>query len=175
MTRSRGPNLALIAYTGLMLMASAGLTSASAQTAVDGRIVRVLIVDALRTHGFHLAHMKDGRYCVHLSGLVRLNLATIERTDAICFAKVPATIRTADRTLGLGSGNRTLYEMVSITAASKNVTLNIAYCRAEKTLPERRCFHKRYVVHMRGEDCSAEITLSRGKAVTSTCEHYAAQ
>jgi hypothetical protein len=70
---------------------------ALAQSPTDGRIVRVVyevIFDGGgprgSSWGFHLAHMKDSRYCVRLGNPGRLTLAIIEKVGDICFAGSPA-------------------------------------------------------------------------------------
>ena len=78
--------------SGLVLFCLGVLASpAIAQTPVDGRIVRVvyhIVYDGGRpssaTWGFHLACMKDGRYCVRLGNPGRLTLAIIAKVGDIC-------------------------------------------------------------------------------------------
>src|SRR5262245_22364712 len=70
----------VIVLAALFCAAHANLTPASGQTPADGRIVRVVYqVSAKGTWGFHLAHMKDGRYCVHFGNPGRLTLAHMDR------------------------------------------------------------------------------------------------
>jgi len=94
----------IIAAAALLCATSASPAPASAQTPADGRIVRVVYqVTATGTWGFHLAHMKDGRYCVHFGNPGRLTLAHMERSASICFDKIPGAVeRTPERTFQAG-------------------------------------------------------------------------
>lgn len=72
---------------------------AAAQTPVDGRIVRVVYQVVFEgggpqnsTWGFHLAHMRDGRYCVRFGNPGRLNLAIIQKVGDVCFDTIPGTV-----------------------------------------------------------------------------------
>jgi hypothetical protein len=163
---------------------------AAAQTPVDGRIVRVvyeIVFDggASRgsTWGFHLAHMRDGRYCVRLGNPGRLTLAIIEKVGDICFDGIPGTIeRTGDRTTrAFDTKNKPItlrtYQKGTIERAGDDITLTITTCSRPEGEADYRCFPSHYVVHMNGPDCSAVVTLSgsKSRAGTTTCEHYEAR
>ena len=94
MGRHSLPRIGLLLF-GLGVLAS----PATAQTPVDGRIVRVvyhIVYDGggprSATWGFHLAHMKDGRYCVRLGNPGRLTLAIIAKVGDICFDGIPGSV-----------------------------------------------------------------------------------
>ena len=172
----------IIAVAALLCTTAVGVTSLSAETPADGRIVRVVYqVGAKGTWGFHLAHMKDGRYCVHFGNPGRLTLAHMERAASICFDKVPATVdRSGERrSQAFNERNQPItlvsYQKGSIVAAGSDITLDITTCTRVEGETETHCRPNRYVVRMSGPDCNAEVTLPQGKAGTTTCEHYAAR
>lgn len=172
-----------IMLVATLVCAIAGsLAGASAQTPVDGRIVRVVYqVGTGGTWGFHLAQMKDGRYCVRFGNPGRLTLAIIERVANVCFDKMPATVeRTAEqRSRAFNTQNQPItvvsYQTGSIAAAGSDIALEITTCNRVEGETKTQCFPNRYVVRMNGPECAADIALSRGKAGPTTCEHYAAQ
>jgi hypothetical protein len=164
-------------------LALVSLTPANAQTPVDGRIVRVVYkLPSGGTWGFHLANMKDGRYCVRFGNPGRLTLGIIERVGDICFDDVPGAVQwTAERNSKAGDASQqgkiitvSSHHRGSIESSGSDITLKIATCNKAEYETEYRCFPNRYVVHMSGQGCSAEITLFRDKAAEMTCEHYAA-
>ncbi len=165
---------------------------AAAQSPVDGRIVRVvyhIVYDrgGIRgaTWGFHLAHMQDGRYCVRLGNPGRLNLATIEKFGDMCFDAIPSSDdRSAEqRSSSLDArekGKRITvvsHQKGTIAKSGDDITLDITTCNRVEGEQETRCFPYRYVVHMDGANCRAEVTLSgsQSRADRITCEHYAAR
>jgi hypothetical protein len=159
------------------------LTTAGAQTPMDGRIIRVVYkLPSGGTWGFHLAHMKDGRYCVRFGNPGRLGLSIIERVADICFDRVPSAVQqTPERTSKAGDARQrgkiitvSTHQKGSIESSGTSITLKIATCNRAEYETEHRCFPNRFVVRMNGEDCSAELALFRDKAVATTCEHYAA-
>lgn len=174
----------IIVLAALFCVAQASLTPASGQTPADGRIVRVVYqVSATGTWGFHLAHMKDGRYCVHFGNPGRLTLAQMERAANICFDRVPGAVeRTPERRFQAGDTSQqgkmvtiSTHQKGSIETSASEITLKITSCRKAEHQAEYNCLPNRYVVRMSGQNCSAEISLFKGKAGTTTCEHYAAQ
>jgi hypothetical protein len=70
------------------------------------------------------------------------------------------------------------YHKGSIAAGDGDITLDIASCsRIEGEQQEAGCSSNRYVVHIFGETCTAEISVGgRSNRITSViCEHYAAE
>lgn len=185
---SRGPGVAGVLATVLFC----GVQGATAQTPVDGRIVRV-VYDVIfddagprgSTWGFHLAHMKDGRYCVRLGNPGRLNLATIEKVGDICFAGIPGAVErskeSTTRSLDAREKgkwiNVSTYQKGSIARAGDDITLVINTCTRPEGDADYRCLPNSYVVRMTGDTCTATVTLSdsRSRAGKTTCEHYAAK
>jgi len=179
--------------SGLVLFCLGVLASpAIAQTPVDGRIVRVvyhIVYDGGRpssaTWGFHLAYMKDGRYCVRLGNPGRLNLAIIAKVGDICFDGIPGSVdRSTDqrsRSYDAREKGKQItvisYQKGTIAANGNDITLDLTTCNRIEGEPDTRCFPLRYVVHMDGSSCRAEATLSgsQSRADKITCEHYAAQ
>jgi hypothetical protein len=172
--------------TGAVLLCAAAAitTPAGAETPVDGRIVRVVYQIGTKggTWGFHLANMKDGRYCVRLGNPGRLNLAIIERVANICFDRVPGMVDRSkeqrSRAIDAADGKtKTIvsFQRGSISAAGNDITLEITTCNQVEGNAKLHCFPNRYVVRMSREGCRAEVTLSQGTAGTTTCEHYPAQ
>jgi hypothetical protein len=136
--------------------------------------------------GFHLAHMKDGSYCVRFGNPGRLTLSVIQRVANICFDKIPGTVERSkesrSRAFDVREKGKQItvvsYQKGSIAAAGSDVTLDIATCnRVEGEETEAHCSPNKYVVHINGADCSAEVTLSAkpNRVSSITCEHYAAQ
>jgi len=174
----------IIVLAALFCVAHANLTPASGQTPADGRIVRVVYqVSEKGTWGFHLAHMTDGRYCVHFGNPGRLTLAHMDRAANICFDKVPGAVeRTPERKFQAGDTGQqgktvtiSSHQKGSIETSGTGITLNITSCSKAEHQAEYTCLPNRYAVRMSGQDCSAEVTLFRGKAGSTTCEHYPAQ
>jgi len=174
----------IITGLGLLCAAAAITPPAGAQTPVDERIVRVVYEVDTRgsTWGFHLAHMKDGRYCVRFGNPGRLNLAIIQRVADICFDRVPAAVDRSherrSRAVDTSDGRmKTIvsFQKGSIAASADTITLEIATCSRAEGGGEMRCFPNRYVVRMSGQACNTQVTLAAGKARNATCEHYAAQ
>ena len=172
----------IIVVAALCCAAAASLAPSSAQTPADGRIVRVVYqVSPTGTWGFHLAHMKDGRYCLHFGNPGRLTLAHMERAANICFDKVPGAVeRTPERRFEAGDqhGKKvtiSTHQKGSIETSGNDITLKITSCSKAEHQADYSCLPNRYVVRMSGQDCSAEVSLFKGKAGTTTCEHYAAQ
>jgi hypothetical protein len=168
----------------VLLCAGAIAAPASAETAVDGRIVRVVYQVGAKggTWGFHLAHMTDGRYCVRLGNPGRLNLAIIHRVADICFDRVPATVALSrerrSRAIDTADGKmKTIvsFQRGAIGAEGAGITLEITTCNRVEGDQQVRCFPNRYAVRMSGEGCRAEVTLAAGRAGAVTCEHYPAQ
>jgi len=164
------------------------MQAASVQAApADGRIIRVVYqvggapgaVNA--TWGFHLAHMRDGRYCVRFGNPGRrLTIAIIEEVADICFDGMPATVdRSRERryqAIDTSDGKEKTFVSFSkgsIAASGNAITLDVTSCSRAKGVPEY-CFANRYILRMSGQECSAEIALSRGTVPATTCEHYAA-
>jgi hypothetical protein len=181
----------VVAAAGLLAAGVAALP-ALAETAADGRIVRVvyaLVFDGAgpsgATWGFHLAHMSDGRYCVRFGNPGRLGLATIDKVSDICFDRVPATTgpsqeRKSQSFDAREKGRRITvisYQKGSIAASGNDITLQIESCTRIEGEAETRCLPNRYVVHMNGPDCTAEVSLSgsTSRAGATTCEHYEAR
>jgi hypothetical protein len=82
--------IAPVALAAILSGGPAGSAPAQAQTPIDGHIVRVVYkVGSKGTWGFHLAHMRDGRYCFRLGNPGRLTLDDIRRLAHICFDNVP--------------------------------------------------------------------------------------
>jgi hypothetical protein len=165
---------------------------AVAETPVDRRIVRVVyevIFEDGRvrgsTWGFHLAHMKDGRYCVRLGNPGRLSLAVIEKVGDICFQRIPGSVdRTGERRSRAYDSRQqgrqitvVSYQKGSIAASGNDVTLEVTSCTRVEGESDTRCFPNRYVVRMRGDACTAQVSLSgsRSRAGKTTCEHYEAR
>jgi hypothetical protein len=67
--------------------------------------------------------------------------------------------------------------MGSIAASGNEITLEINTCNQVSGEADYACWRNRYVVRMKGPQCSAEVTLknSRNRAGRTTCEHYAAE
>ena len=168
------------------------LSPAAAVTPVDGRIVRVVyevVFDGQgprgSTWGFHLAHMRDGRYCVRFGNPGRLTLAIIQKVADVCFDNIPATVDRSKETRSKSFDAREKgkqitvlsYQKGSIAMSGGDITLDIATCNRVEGEQDTRCFPNRYVVHMKGADCSADVTLSgsKSRAGHTTCEHYAAR
>lgn len=176
----------------LVAMLACGAQGASAQTSIDGRIVRVVYEVIFddggprgSTWGFHLAHMKDGRYCVRLGNPGRLNLAIIDKVGDICFAGIPGSVErskeSTSRSLDAREKGKWItvssYQKGSIERAGDAITLSITTCNRAEGDADYRCLPNRYVVRMTGETCSADVSLSgsRSRAGKTTCEHYAAK
>ena len=165
---------------------------AVAQTPVDGRIVRVVYEVVHEgpgprggTWGFHLAHMKDGRYCVRLGNPGRLTLAIIQSVGDICFDAIPGSVERSAEQRSKSFDAREKGKQITVVSTQKgaiansgnDITLDITTCNRIEGETETRCFPNRYVVHMNGETCTAEATLSgsQKRADKITCEHYAAR
>jgi hypothetical protein len=165
---------------------------ARANAPVDGRIIRVVYEVIFEgqgprgsTWGFHLAHMRDGRYCVRLGNPGRLTLAIIQKVADICFDAIPATIDRSHESRSRSFDSRekgkqitvVSYQKGSIPSGGTDITLDIASCNRMEGEEETRCFPNRYMVHMEGPNCTSEVTLSgsKSRAGATTCEHYAAQ
>jgi hypothetical protein len=158
-----------------------------AETPVDGHIVRVVYqFTGGGNWGFHLADMKDGRYCLRFGNPGRLTLKMIDRVADICFETMPGSVErsTEHRSQAFDTrqkGKRITvvsYHKGSIAADGGDITLDIATCnRIEGEEPEARCRTTHYVVHMRGESCSAEIRPERGgnRIASISCQHYPAE
>jgi hypothetical protein len=174
-----------------VLLTGAMSLPAVAQTPVDGRIVRVVYEVAFHgsgprgsTWGFHLAHMKDGRYCVRLGNPGRLTLAIIQSMGDICFDAIPGSVERSAEQRSKSFDAREKGKQITVVSHQKgtiassgnDITLDITTCTRIEGEPETRCFPNRYVVHMNGETCTAEATLSGSqRAGKITCEHYAAR
>ena len=184
---SPGPGFALLLF-GLGVLAS----PATAQTPVDGRIVRVvyhIVYDgggpSSATWGFHLAHMKDGRYCVRLGNPGRLTLAIIAKVGDVCFDGIPGSADRSPEKRSWSYDAREKGKQITVVSSQKgsiassgnDITLDLTTCNRIEGEPDTRCFPLRYVVHMDGPNCRAEATLSgsRSRADKITCEHYAAR
>ena len=180
----------LVAAT--LLSALPAISPAAAVTPVDGRIIRVVYEVAFHgqgprgsTWGFHLAHMPDSRYCVRFGNPGRLTLAIIEKVADVCFDKIPATVDRSKESRSHSFDARekgkqitvVSYQKGSIAMAGSDITLDITTCNRVEGEEETRCFPNRYVVHMNGADCSAEVTLSgsTSRAGSTICEHYPAR
>jgi hypothetical protein len=162
-------------------------SAARAETAVDGRIARVVYTFASGgSWGFHLAHMKDNRYCVRFGNPGRLTLKIIDRVADICFATVPGSVERSRESRSQAfdvreKGKRITvvsYHSGSIAAGGRDITLDIASCeKIEGEEHEARCRPNRYVVHIYGGTCTAEISLARqpNRIASVICEHYAAE
>jgi hypothetical protein len=166
------------------LCAAAAIAApAGAQTPVDGQIVRVVYrIDTGGTWGFHLADMNDGRYCVRFGNPGRLSLAIIQRMADICFDRMPSTVDRSQerrsRAIDTADGRmKTIvsFQKGSIAATGDAVALDISTCNGVEGGGEVRCFRNRFVVHLGGQDCSAQVTLARGTAHVLICERYTAQ
>lgn len=179
--RAHGASLVLAAL-------AAAAQPAAAQSPTDGRIVRVvyeIVFDGRgptgSTWGFHLARMRDGRTCARLGNPGRLTLAIIEKVADICFAGIPGAVeRSQERTSqAFDTKNKPItlvtWQKGSIERAGDDITLTVTSCTRVQGEDDSRCFPNRYVVHMRGAGCSADIALARGKAGATTCEHYDAR
>lgn len=182
MQRSLKLFIAAVALAAILSGSTAASAPAQAQTPIDGRIVRVVYqIGSLGTWGFHLAHMRDGRYCLRFGDPGRrLTIAAIQQAADICFDRVPATVnRSQERMLQAidTSDGKTKtfvkFHKGSIAATGNAITLDVASCSRAEGVQER-CFANRYLVGMNGQDCTAEITLPQGKASAPSCEHYAA-
>jgi hypothetical protein len=174
---------------GMCLVMSVGLAAGSAwaESAVDGRIARVVYTFASGGNwGFHLAHMKDNRYCMRFGNPGRLTLRIIDRVADICFDTIPSSVERSRESRSQAfdvreKGKRITvvsYHSGSIAAGGRDITLDIASCdRIEGEEQEARCRSNRYVVHIDGGTCTAEIFLARqpSRTNTITCEHYAAE
>ena len=181
--------LCVVRFLALMVVPAG---PALAQSAVDGRIVRVVYEvifdgDGPRgsTWGFHLAHMQSGRYCVRLGNPGRLNLVVIARVGDICFDRIPGAVErskeSTSRSLDARQKGKWIsvssYQKGSIEEAGNDITLLITTCNRPEGEADYRCFPNRYVVHMSGDTCTAEVSLSgsRSRAGKITCEHYEAR
>ena len=177
---------------GLLLGLGSLSSPALAQGLVDGRIVRVvyhIVYDGDRpntaTWGFHLAHMKDGRYCVRLGNPGRLTLAIIQKVGDICFDSIPGSVERSPQQRSRSYDAREKGKQITVVSSQKgsiarsgsDITLDITTCNRVEGEAETRCFPTRYVVHMDGATCRAEATLSgsQSRADNVTCEHYAAR
>jgi hypothetical protein len=178
---------------GLLLFCLGVLSSpAIAQTPVDGRIVRVvyhIVYDGggprNATWGFHLAHMKDGRYCVRLGNPGRLTLAIIAKVGDVCFDGIPGSVDRSSEQRSRSYDAREKGKQIAVVSSQKgtiaangrDITLELTTCNRIEGEPDTRCFPLRYVVHMDGPGCRAEATLSgsQSRADNITCEHYAAR
>ncbi|HET7154698.1 MAG TPA: hypothetical protein VFI87_04940 [Hyphomicrobiaceae bacterium] len=175
-------------FFGLGVLAS----PATAQTPVDGRIVRVvyhIVYDgggpSSATWGFHLAHMKDGRYCVRLGNPGRLTLAIIAKVGDVCFDSIPGSVDRSPEQRSRSYDVREKGKQItvvstqtgSIASSGSDITLDLTTCNRVEGEPDTRCFPLRYVVHMDGPNCRAEATLSgsQSRAGNITCEHYEAR
>ena len=160
---------------------------AAGQSPTEGRIVHVkheVVFDgrtrADSTWGFHLAHMRDGRYCVRLGDTgPTLTLATMEKSADFCFAGIPGV---AERSLEhpMWAFDTTPKPIAistkgSIDSTGDDFTLTITSCTRSPGEAETLCFPYRFVVHMKGAECSAEVALARGKARATSCQHYEAR
>lgn len=165
---------------------------AMAQTPVDGRIVRVvyqIVYDGGgprgATWGFHLAHMKDGRYCVRLGNPGRLTLAIIQKFGDVCFDSIPGAVERSPEQRSRSYDAREKGKQITVISTQKgsiarsgsDITLDITTCNRVEGEQETRCFPYRYVVNMDGAHCWAEVTLSgsQRRAGNIACEHYAAR
>jgi hypothetical protein len=129
--------------------------------------------------------MSDGHYCVRFGDPGRLALANIRRTNDICFPSLPGkTDRASERIISLPDAGHLVpvrsvivFQKGTIELAGIDVTLNVENCAKVEGEQEARCFSNRYVVHMNGDTCSAEITFSSPltRAADPTCEHYKAE
>jgi hypothetical protein len=158
-----------------------------ARNPLDGRIVRVVYTFTRGGNwGFHLAHMRDGRYCVRFGNPgVRLTLPTIDRVADICFDKVPGRVERSRESRSRAFDVRVKDKQItvvnyysgSITAGSNDVWLDIDSCnRIEGEEKEARCGPIRFVVHIDGSACRAEVLSARPNSISSTtCEHFDAQ
>jgi hypothetical protein len=175
----------------LMIICHLGASPARAETAVDGRIARIVYTFASGgSWGFHLAHMKDNGYCVRFGNPGRLTLKIIDRVADICFDTVPGSVERTRESRSQAfdvreKGKRITvvkYHSGSIAAGGRDITLDIATCnRIEGEEQEADCRSNRYVVHIDGGTCTAEIFLApppppkRIRIATVTCEHYPAE
>ena len=136
--------------------------------------------------GFHLAHMKDNRYCVRFGNPGRLTRRTIDRVADICFDKIPGSVERSRESRSQAfdvreKGKRITvvsYHKGSVEADGRDIALTIATCtRIEGEEKGAGCAPTRYVVRMDGENCSAEIVAPpRSNHIASvTCEHFAAE
>lgn len=183
MIRFHGPRSS--AAAAAMLAVAVSLAAAAAQAPTDGRIVRIVYQIGAQgsTWGLHLAPMKDGRYCVRFGNPGRLTLSIIERVADICFDTIPGEVaRTPERTTRAGDARHggkiitvSTHYKGSIETSGNDITLRIETCNKAEYETSYSCFPNRYVVRMSEEACSAEVTLFRGKAGTTTCEHYPAK
>jgi hypothetical protein len=161
MQRSLMLSIAAVAFAAVLSGSPAGLARAQTQTPVDGRIVRVVYQvggapGAVNpTWGFHMAHMKDGRYCVRLGNPGRrLSLAIIDEVVDICFDRVPATVDLSPerryQAIDTSDGREKTFlrfHKGSIGATGDAITLDVTSCRGAEGVPER-CFPSRYIVHI---------------------------
>jgi hypothetical protein len=130
--------------------------------------------------------MTDSRYCVRFGNPGRLTLQTIDRMADICFDTVPGSVERSRESRSQAfdvreKGKRITvvsYHKGSIAAGGRDITLDIASCsRLEGEEQEAGCRFNRYVLHIYGETCTAEISLGgRSNRIASViCEHYAAE
>jgi len=171
----------------LVTVAALAAAPAYAETAIDGRIARVVYQFTTGGNwGFHLASMKDGRYCVRFGNPGRLNLRVIDRVADICFDTIPGSVAHSGERRSQAfdvreKGKRITvvsYHKGSITTSASDITLEIATCnRIEGEEAEANCASTWYVVHMDGANCTAEVRPGRGanRISTVTCEHFAAE
>ena len=157
-----------------------------AKNPLEDRIVRVVYTYAKGgTWGFHLADMRDGRYCVRFGNPGRLTLAVINRAAGICFDKLPGwverTHETKSRAFDVRVKDKQItvvnYYSGSITAGGNDVWLDIDTCnRIEGEETVARCGTDRFVVHLDDQGCRGEVLSARQNVIANTtCEHYAAQ
>lgn len=181
MQRSLMSSFAAVALAAVLCGSTAGLAAAQAKTPIDGRIVRVVYqVGSKGTWGFLLAHVRDDRYCFRIGNPGRLTLADFQQAAHICFDTVPATVdRSPELRMPAFMGSKPVILINSykgaIAASGNDIILHIEDCTRVEGEAEEPCTPARYVVRMSGQECSAEITLFRRKAGTTTCEHYAAR
>lgn len=175
-----------------ILLGSISPSPATAQSPVDGRIVRVVYQIVYEgggprnaTWGLHLARMQDGRYCVRLGNPGRLTLAVIDKVGDLCFEGIPGSVDRSQEQRSRSYDARekgkqivvVSYQKGSIASSGSDVTLDITTCNRVEGEPDTNCFPSRYVLHMDGPNCNAEVTLSgsRRRAERVTCEHYEAR
>jgi len=172
-----------------VLVACAGSAPAAAQTLDDGRLVRVVyqsIVEGMRqpgTWGFLLGRLGDGRYCVRFGAPDRYRaLDYFKQAPDICFDTIPGSMQSIERKSRVGDASQqgklitvSSHHKGSIDVSGNDIALRIETCNKAEYQTSYTCFPNRYIVRVSGEGCSAEVTLFRGKVVTTTCEHYPAR
>ncbi len=132
---------------GLGVLASPAI----AQTPVDGRIVRVvyhIVYDgggpSSATWGFHLAHMKDGRYCVRLGNPGRLTLAIIAKVGDVCFDGIPGSVDRSPEQRSRSYDAREKGKQITVVSTQKgsiassgnDITLDITTCNRVEGEPD---------------------------------------